>query len=383
MPSSGCGTARISPDSMPSSVSTSSRAPDTASRPSRSPAVSRGPTVSVSTPNTGPASSSFTIWNVVAPVTSSPCSSACWTGAAPRQAGSTEKCRLTQPRAGMSSATWGSSAPYAVTGQQSGLMARSRSRNSGSRALTGFSTSSPASAPSRATGLASRCRPRPAGASGRVTTATTSWREASRPVSAATAGSGVPANTSRISRSERLAESRMGRAAQLGHGHPGPLGLADGLHGQLLLLWVQPVDEQHAVQVIGLVLEAAGHPLGALQRDRVPVHVEPLGHRAPGPFGREGQAGERQAALLVGVLLLGQVERGVDQVPQLVVDEVGEHPQPHTNLRRGQTGAGGVHHGVGEVLDQLAQFGIEITDRLGLGAQHPVGPPTRTRFTPP
>ena len=36
---------------------------------------------------------------------------ACCTGAAPRQAGSSEKCRLTQPCRGMSSAGRGSSAP--------------------------------------------------------------------------------------------------------------------------------------------------------------------------------------------------------------------------------------------------------------------------------
>ncbi|MDX6342125.1 MAG: hypothetical protein QOH87_2263 [Trebonia sp.] len=66
---------------------------------------------SVSVPKTGPASSSFTIRKVVAPVMSSPRRTACCTGAAPRQAGSTEKCRFTQPCGGMSSADCGSSAP--------------------------------------------------------------------------------------------------------------------------------------------------------------------------------------------------------------------------------------------------------------------------------
>ena len=198
-PSAGCGTAWISPDSIPSRVSTSSFAPEKASRASRSPAVSRGPTGSVRTPKTGPASSSLTMRNVVAPVMSSPCSRACCTGAAPRQAGSTEKCRLTQPWGGMSSADCGSSAPYAVTGQQSGPIARSRSRNSGSRTFTGVSTSRPASRASRATGLGSRWRPRPAGASGRVTTAATSCREARTASRAGIAAPGVPANTSRIS----------------------------------------------------------------------------------------------------------------------------------------------------------------------------------------
>lgn len=94
---------------------------------------------------------------------SSPAMIECCTGAAPRQAGSSEKCRLTHPWAGMSSATRGSSAPYATTGQQSGAISRSRARNSSSRGFTGFSTSIPASSARCATGLATRCRPaRPA-----------------------------------------------------------------------------------------------------------------------------------------------------------------------------------------------------------------------------
>jgi hypothetical protein len=73
--------------------------------------VSVGRTASVMKPYVGPASSSGTMRNVVAPVMASPAHTACCTGAAPRQAGSSEKCRLTQPYAGMSSALCGSRAP--------------------------------------------------------------------------------------------------------------------------------------------------------------------------------------------------------------------------------------------------------------------------------
>ena len=75
---------------------------------------------SVTTPYTGPVSRPSSRRNVLAPVTSSPCRTACCTGAAPRQAGSKLKCRLIQPYGGMASATGGTSAPYATTGQQSG-----------------------------------------------------------------------------------------------------------------------------------------------------------------------------------------------------------------------------------------------------------------------
>src|SRR3954469_14539364 len=307
--------------------------------------------------------------NVLAPVTSSPCRMACWTGAAPRQAGRMEKCRLTQPRGGISSADCGSRAPYAGTGQQSGRIERSRSRNSGSRARAGVSTSRPAAAARWATGLASTLRPRAAGASGRVTTAATSCREVSSASSAVTAVSGVPAKTRRIS--EGLAPGLVRRDAHPRDRVAPPLGLADGLHRRLALAGVHPVDEQHAVQVVGLVLDAAGEQFGALDGHRVAVHVEPLGHHAPGPLDRVDQAGERQAALVVLVLVLRQVQRGIDQVTGLVVvDVVGEDPQADPDLRRGQACPGGIQHGFGEVFDQPAQLGVEIADRLGRRAQH-------------
>ena len=50
-------------------------------------------------------------WKVVAPVTSSPAAMAACTGAAPRHAGSTEKCRLIQPSRGTASSSSRSSAP--------------------------------------------------------------------------------------------------------------------------------------------------------------------------------------------------------------------------------------------------------------------------------
>ena len=53
-----------------------------------------------------------------------------------------------------------------------------------------------------------------------------------------------------------------------------------------------------------------------------------------------------------------------------VVDEVREDPQPDANLRRRQADSGRIHHRVGEILDQLAQFGIERRDRVCRGTQH-------------
>ena len=110
-PSRGCGTGESRPSAMPSSVVSSSAAPETDSRSRRSAEVSVGWIVSVTTPYTGPESSAGSIWNVVAPLTASPAAIAACTGAAPRHAGSSEKCRLIHPCAGTASRPSRSNAP--------------------------------------------------------------------------------------------------------------------------------------------------------------------------------------------------------------------------------------------------------------------------------
>jgi hypothetical protein len=211
MPSPGWSRSSSEPSAMPSRVATSSPAPPSASRASRSPAVSVGRMVWVIRPYVGPASSSRTIRNVVAPVTSSPAQIACCTGAAPRHAGSTEKWRLTQPFVGIARADSGISAPYATTGTQSGSSAARAAWNSGSRGCTGLSTGTPSSSARSPTGEATIRRPRPAGASGRVTTPTRSCADAATASRAGSATSGVPAKTTLTGRARG---SRAGRTSR-------------------------------------------------------------------------------------------------------------------------------------------------------------------------
>ena len=106
-----------------------------------------------------------------------------------------------------------------------------------------------------------------------------------------------------------------------------------------------------------------------VDHDRLTELVEALGHRPQRPRRLEPQPGERQAALLALLELGRQVEVGVDEVAELAVDPVGEDPQPDPDLRGRQARAGGVHHRLGEVLDQLAQLPVEVDDGLGRGAQ--------------
>ena len=96
----------------------------------------------------------------------------------------------------------------------------------------------------------------------------------------------------------------------------------DRLAGLLGLPVVEPVDVERAVEVVVLVLHAAGEPAGRVELDPVPVDVEADDVRAVGALEREGLAGHGQAALglLVGVRALLRDPRGgerrVDDVPR-------------------------------------------------------------------
>src|SRR5262249_42509932 len=140
---------------------------------------------------------------------------------------------------------------------------------SASPTRSGRSSARPSRSASAETGEGSSRRPRPRGRSGWLTTATTRWGPARSRASVGTAKSGVPKKTSRSA----------GAAAPLDRG--GRAGLF-ALLAQLLLAparvhaALEPadaVDEEDAVEVVDLVLEAHGLEVFGLDLDRVPVEV--------------------------------------------------------------------------------------------------------------
>ena len=121
------------------------------------------------------------------PVSVSPASSARSTGAAPRQRGSNEKCRLTM---GTRANTCGLiSAPYATT--------TPRSHGASSTSSTACDTVSPRSSAACFTGLGESSLPRPRRLSARVITCATSTPASTRARSGGTAMAGVPRKTTR------------------------------------------------------------------------------------------------------------------------------------------------------------------------------------------
>ena len=219
----------------PSSVATSSPAPAVDSRCSRSPAVSVGRIVSVITPYVGPVSRPSSSRNVVAPVTSSPAMTACWTGrgAAP---GRQQREVQVDPAGGRHGQHRGRDAGRRTRrrGRRRGP-ARPAARGSrGHRRRGGVSTSRPSASARTRTGDGTRRAAAAGRASGRVRTATTSWARRRAPRGWARRPRGC--RRRRAAPGYRpLPKVECGLSLDRGRRLTGPLGVADGLHRQLAL----------------------------------------------------------------------------------------------------------------------------------------------------
>ena len=235
----------------------------------------------------------------------------------------------------------------------------------------------PRSSAQAPTGERTSWRPRPAGASGRVTTATQLVAgRGDRVQGGQRRPPGVPAKTRRIDRPSPNepagacgltltagGASASYQSAPRGSAASRPCGPPASSRSRKSTPSRWSVSCWHA----------AGHQAGADELDRVAVLVEALGDDVLPALGVEVDARDRQAALrAVLLLLVGEVQHRVDQVADDVVDVEGEHPQADAELRRGQAGAALVEHRLGQVRDQPAQLLVEVDDRLGRRAQHRV-----------
>ena len=331
------------PSSIASRVATSSPAPAVESRPSRSPLVSVGRTASVSVPKHGPVSRPSSMRNVVAPVISSPAMTACWTGAAPRQAGRSEKCRLIQPM------------PRDVEG-------RPREQRSVGHDGDRVEIESPQRDLERLLPRVPRVEHREAGGEGALLDRAGAQRP---PTAGGRVGAGddgddlVAAGEQRVAgrhrglrgpgedeshAPERAPNSGCGLALTTGAGSPAHSASRIASMAGPLRRRVEPVDEQDAVEVVGLVLHAPGEQVAALDRDRVAVLVLAVRDDvAPCARSRRSGRAATGSPRRRPVLVVREVQHRVHQVTDLAVDVVGEHPQPDADLRGGQPGARSLH----------------------------------------
>src|SRR5882672_145948 len=307
------------------------------------------------------------------PVVASPASSACWMGAAPRHRGSSDACTFTQPSRGHASTPGGSKRPYATT-SRSGAGPR-RSRISAVRNVGGCKTSTPSSRAATFTGEGVRRRPRPAGRSGCVSTSGTRAPLAATARSVGTANSGVPANAMRAGALNAARESNDGYGLRLPGVDvaPAPLRLLGGLLLQALALELgQVVDEELAVQVIHLVLDADGQQTFRLELERLAGPVERAHLDLGGAVDVVVELRHRQAPFLGVGRALGAHDFGVDQAKRLLVlgPEVADKDSlVNIDLRRGKADAGCGIHRLEHVRDQPLDLGIDFCDGVGADSE--------------
>ena len=240
---------------------------------------------------TGPVSSPASSSMMHTPVSASPARIARSTGAAPRQRGSSEKCTFTNPSGSASSSAGGRIWPNATTTPSSaparGDLVDDLARRSGVR------TGRPSSLRRGLHRARLGRSPRPRRRSGWVTTNATSWPASSSAWRAGTASSGVPKKTRRTELSDGSGRRSVSRPRSARRGaHLAGAHLAHRLAARVGL---EPVEHQHAVEVVDLVLDHAGEQLVALDHDLVAVEVEAPHRDELGPHDLEREAGHREA----------------------------------------------------------------------------------------
>jgi len=141
-----------------------------------------------------------------------------------------------------------------------------------------------------------------------------------------------------------------------------PLRLPDDAHRFAPSLWVQSVDEEDSIKVVGLVLNATRQQVAALDDDRLPVHVHSLGYDTHRALRVESEPGKGEAPLFAILYVGREVEVGVDEVADIIIDPVGEDPEGNANLGSRETGARCILHCLGQILHELAQLLVEGLD---------------------
>ncbi len=151
-------------------------------------------------------------------------------------------------------------------------------------------------------------------------------------------------------------------------------------HRLLADLGLEAVEEQHPIEVVALVRETAGEPLGPFDAERLAVHVHAFGHDAGRPCELVLETRDRQAALDVDNALLGLLhDHWIHDVVHLAVavhlrvsDDEREDAQVDADLRCRQTGAIGILQCVAQVLYEPAEAPVEVGDLHTAGAEHRV-----------
>ena len=125
-----------------------------------------------------------------------------------------------------------------------------------------------------------------------------------------------------------------------------------------------------AVQVVALMLDHAAHQTLTFQHHRLAVEVDAGSLRIVGARGFIPQPWQGKAAFLTVLLTRFFNDIGVNNVADLAVDVVAEHPEINTDLIGRQACATRVIHSFHQVCHQLANSRSDFLDLVAGRAQH-------------
>ena len=227
-------------------------------------------------------------------------------------------------------------------------------RSSPGSSRSGWSTGMPRRSATSFAGGAGPLRPRPAGASGRVRRHAISCRDASRSRTSAPNGA-VAATAIRAVNAPRTGCGRQPRERPAAR------------------LVVGAVDDEHAVQVVELVLhDPCGRQL-QLELDALPVLVEPLDGHGGRALDRHEHLPQREAALVLDVRLLRALrDHGVHEHAVLALVHEDEQPAQDADLGRREPDALRLVHEARHALDEAPEVVVDVLDLARLHAQRGV-----------
>ena len=128
------------------------------------------------------------------------------------------------------------------------------------------------------------------------------------------------------------------------------------------------IDEQHALQMVHLVLQAVGKQSVGFQRLLLAVTVLIFGADARRALYIFPDVGHRQAAFLEGCQFFRRPQdRGIDEgaripLAVLLVEIHDDDALGDADLHGGQPDAVGLVHGLQHIVDQTADFAVNLGD---------------------
>src|SRR5262249_6625391 len=138
----------------------------------------------------------------------------------------------------------------------------------------------------------------------------------------------------------------------------------------LALVRIEAVEQQHAVEVVDLVLEEAREHLVGFDLHFVAAQTDPPQRDHLGPDDLEVHPRHGQPPLFGGPLSGGGDDLRVDDRVRTLTDVVGEDAPLHADLRRGQTDADGLVHRLEHRLRQRGEAPVDVLDLAGALLQY-------------